>query len=74
MDGWRVGCSLYLMGMSLRRYTILCPATNAEAQYSAAADWVERNASAMPSDVRELFADIPDGYSCPRAWMSWCPN
>lgn len=46
----------------------------AAALYSAAADWVARNASVMPSEVRELFDDMPDGYNCPRAWMAWCPN
>lgn len=46
----------------------------AGAQYSAAADWIDRNASVMPSEVRELFDDMPDGYNCPRAWLAWCPE
>ena len=46
----------------------------AGAQYSAAADWVARNADLMPPDVLRIFDDMPDGYCCPRAWMAWQPE
>lgn len=46
----------------------------ASEQYSAVADWVERNASIMSSEVRTIFDDMPNGHSCPRAWLAWCPE
>ena len=44
----------------------------AAASYDAAVEWVSRNETIMPADVRALFDSMPNGYSCPRAWQAWC--
>ena len=44
----------------------------ATASYDAAVDWVSRNETIMPANVLAMFDSMPDGYSCPRAWLAWC--